>query len=365
MTFLLSVTFVEVLKWIGYVLVALLCLMVMIMIHETGHYLVGKAFHFTILEYSIGFGPKIFQKVNEKTGEKFTLRWIPLGGYCQFKDEDEEATDPGSFNAKPVWQRILVLFAGAFMNFISAIVFVIIFLCAFGDFVPKVYKTYDFVDPAYTQQLEVGDVIYKVDGKNTYSLADPNKLKYLLSGKDDVVLTVDRNGEIMDINVHIAEYQGQLTTDTGEVIDIHGTGIGMSASYLQQKVSFFKAIPRAFQFAYEEVALIFRTFGSIFRGAAKVSENMGGTVTAITVLSQLAENGFQAVFYGLCVLSVSIGVMNLLPFPALDGCRIVFCIVEWIRRKPNNRKIEAIINFAGLIVLILLAVTLDLLHFLG
>lgn len=364
MIFLASVTFVEVLKWIGYVLVALLCLMIMIMIHETGHYLVGKAFHFTILEYSIGFGPKIFQKTNEKTGEKFSLRWIPLGGYCQFQDEDADATDPGSFNAKPVWQRILVLFAGAFMNFLSAIIFVIIFLTAFGDFVPKVYRTYDFVDPQYTQQLQVGDVIWKVDGKNTYSLADSNKLRYMISGKEDVVLTVSRNGEIMDINVHIAEYYGEVTTDTGEVIEIHGTGIGMSAGYEQVKLS-WNAIPRAFQFAYEEVVFIFRTFGSIFRGAIKVSESMGGTVTAISVLSQLAQNGFAAVFYGLCVLSVSIGVMNLLPFPALDGCRIVFCIVEWIRRKPNNRKIEAIINFAGLIILLGLAITLDLLHFLG
>ena len=116
MIFLLSVSFIEVLQWIGYILVALLCLMLMITIHEAGHYAAGKIFHFTILEFSIGFGPKIFQRENKETGEKFSIRAIPLGGFCQFAGEDEEATVEGTFNSKPPWQRIIVLFAGAFMR---------------------------------------------------------------------------------------------------------------------------------------------------------------------------------------------------------------------------------------------------------
>lgn len=363
--FLLSLTFVDVLAWIGYILVAILCLMLMIMIHETGHYVVGKLFHFTILEYSIGFGPKIFQRTNKETGEKFSIRAIPLGGYCQFDGEDEEAGTEGTFNAKPVWQRILVLFAGATMNLLSAIIFITIFFMAFGDYLPKVYKTYDYVDSSYVQQLQEGDVIYYVDGKNAFSLSDPSKLKTLISDKDSCVVTVLRDGEFQDLTIYLRDYHGYIQDNDGNEVEVSGKGLGITITYEQTKLGFFKAFGHSFQFTGEEIALIFKTIGKVFTGSAKVSENMGGTVTAISVLSELAKNGFAATMFGVCVLSASIGVMNLLPLPALDGGRIVFCIIEAIRGKPINRKVEGIINIAGLILLVLLAVVLDLLHFLG
>ena len=365
MMFILSITFLDILAWIGYILVAILCLMLMIMIHETGHYVVGKLFHFTILEYSIGFGPKIYQRENKETGEKFTIRAIPLGGYCQFDGEDEEAGKEGTFNSKPVWQRILVLIAGAGMNLISAIIFISIFFMAFGDYLPKVYKTYDYVDSSYEQQLQEGDVIYYVDGKNVYSLSNPTKLKSLIQDKDSVQLTILRDGEFQEKTIYLRDYHGFITNDDGEEIEMSGTGLGISISYQQTKLTFFKAFGHSFEFTGEEIALIFKTIGKVFTGSAKVSENMGGTVTTISVLSELVKNGFAATMFGVCVLSASIGVMNLLPLPALDGGRIVFCIIEGIRGKPINRKVEAIINIAGLILLVLLAVVLDLLHFLG
>ena len=365
MMFLTAITFVEVLKWIGYVLVAILLLMVMIMIHETGHYVAGKIFHFTILEYSIGFGPKIFQKENKETGEKFSIRCIPIGGYCQFDGEDADSANEGAFNSKPVWQRIIVLFSGAFMNLVSAILFITIFFVSFGDFLPKVYCTYDYVDTAYEQQLKVDDVIYTIDGKYAYSLLEQTKMKSLMKDKEDVTVRVLRDGEFKDLQIHLQDYHGYYVDPDGNTTEMSGHGLGISVSFQQTKLPFFKALGHSFEFTGDVIALIFKTFVNVFKGTAKVSENLGGTVTAISVLSQLAQNGFMAVLFGLCVLSASLGVMNLLPFPALDGCRIVFCIVEGIRRKPNNRKIEAIINLAGLGVLILIAVTLDLLHFLG
>ncbi len=365
MMFLAAITFVEVLKWIGYVIVALLLLMVMIMIHETGHYVAGKLFHFTILEYSIGFGPKIFQKVNAETGEKFSLRCIPLGGYCQFEGEEAEEPSEGAFTSKPPWQRIIVLLAGGVMNLVSAILFITIFFVAFGDFLPKVYCTYDYVDSAYEQQLQADDVIYTIDGKYAYSLLEQTKMKSLYKDKEDVTVRVLRDGEFKDLQIHLADYHGYYVDQDGNSTEMSGHGLGITVAFQQTKLPFFKALGHSFEFTGDVIALIFKTFVNVFKGTAKVSENLGGTVTAISVLSQLAQNGFMAVLFGLCVLSASLGVMNLLPFPALDGCRIVFCIVEWIRGKPINRKIEAIINLAGLAVLVLMAVTLDLLHFLG
>ena len=366
MMFLLSITAVEVLKWIGYVLVALLCLMVMVVIHETGHFLVGKLFHFTILEYSIGFGPKIFQKENKDSGEKFSIRCIPLGGYCQFKDENEDGSlDEGAFNAKPVWQRILVLVAGAAMNFITAVIFISIFFMAYGDFLPKVYKTYDYVDEAYVQQFEVDDVIYEIDGKMAYSLLNQSKLKKLINGKETVTVTVMRDGEFKDLQISLQDYYGQVTDSEGNVIEVSGKGLGISVSYEQIKLSFFKALGHAFEFIGEVVVMIFKTLGSVFTGSMKVSQAMGGTVTTISVLSMLVQNGFMMTLYGVCILSASLGVSNLFPIPALDGGRIVFCIIEGIRGKPMNRKVEGILNVVGLVLLLVLAIVLDLLHFLG
>lgn len=365
MIFLAAVSAVEVFKWIGYILVAIFCLMFMIMIHETGHYVAGKLFHFKILEYSIGFGPKIFQRVNKTNGEKFTIRWIPLGGYCQFEGEDEDNPSPDAFNNKPVWQRIIVLFAGASMNLLSAILFITIFFVAFGDFVPKIARTYDYVDSQYEQQLQVGDILYEIDGKNVYSLSNPSRLRTLYDGKETIVATVERNGEMQDIVLNVADYHGEYVDSEGNTVEVSGHGIGVSVTYYQTKLPFFKAFVHAFEFTWDEICLIFKTFVSLFKGTAKVSESMGGTITAISTLSELAKNGFAAVMFGVCVLSASVGVMNLLPFPALDGCRIIFCIVEGIRRKPNNRKIEAIINLCGLAFLVLMAITFDLLHFLG
>lgn len=369
MMYLISaISFQEIISWIGYILVALLCLMFMIVVHELGHYVAGKIFKFKILEYSIGFGPKLFQRVtNKETGELFSIRCIPLGGYCQFEGEDEEGKKEGDFNSKPVWQRIIVLFAGAFMNLVSAVVIISVFFMAYGDFLPKIEKTYEYIDSAYVQQLQEGDVIYKVDGKNCYSLLNANKIGSLVKGKDSVTLTIYRDGEKQELTIDLHEYKYETQNEQGEtvIVETPNKGLGISMSFEKTKLSFFGAIGHAFEFIFEVIALIFTSIGSVFTGSAKVSETLGGTVTAISSLAQLSRQGFAAIMYGICVLSASIGVMNLMPIPALDGCRIVFCIIEGITKKPINRKVEAIINATGLILLFGLAILLDLLHFIG
>ena len=114
---LFLVSFLDVLSFIGYILIAILVLLLMITVHEFGHYIVGKIFKFSITEFSIGFGPKLYQK-KKKNGELFSVRLLPLGGYCSFLGEDDDNADANAFNNKKPWQRILVLISGAFMNFI-------------------------------------------------------------------------------------------------------------------------------------------------------------------------------------------------------------------------------------------------------
>ena len=134
---------------------------------------------------------------------------------------------------------------------------------------------------------------------------------------------------------------------------------------MQHKLGFFSSIGHSFGFGWDVIELIFTSVGKVFTGSAKVSETLGGTATAIASLFEVTQQGFFAAMYAVCVLSASIAIMNILPFPALDGSKIVFCIIEWIRGKPVNRKIENIIHVVGLVLLLALAIVLDILHFTG
>lgn len=362
--FLLSVTFVEVLEWIGYILAALLCLMFIIVVHEFGHYVAGKIFKFKINEFSIGFGPAIFKHINKKTGEQFSLRCIPLGGYCAFDGDEEEKESPseGSYYSKPPWQRIIVLLSGAMFNFFSAIIVISVFFMAFGDVLPTVVETGEvYADKEMTiaaeQPLKEGDIVLSADGEDVYSLIDATAFSDAMKDKESVTLVVLRDGEEVELNVKKVYYAGE----DGQA----SYGLGITYGYTQYKMGFFPAIGHSFVFVGDVIELIFTSIGQLFTGDAKVSETLGGTVTAVASLAQLTQAGFYAIMYGVCVLSASVAIMNILPFPALDGSKVIFTLIEWIRGKPVNRKIENIIHMVGLALMLILAIVLDLLHFLG
>lgn len=151
----LLASFASVMTTIGYIALALLVLLVMITIHEAGHYTMGKIFKFKINEFAIGFGKAIFKKTL-KSGEVFSIRIIPLGGYCAFAGEDEDDTDPNAFNNKAPWKRLIVQFGGVLFNFLSAIIFAFILLVAFGYDVPKVNEVNkDYQDELVLRQNDV------------------------------------------------------------------------------------------------------------------------------------------------------------------------------------------------------------------
>ena len=160
--------FTSVMKTVGYVLLAFVVLMFMVLIHETGHYTAGKILGFQINEFAIGMGPKIFSK-KKKNGEVFSLRLLPLGGFCAFEGEDEDKDNPRAFNNQKPWKRLIVLFAGAFFNFVSAVLIAIVAFSCFGDTVAKISTVYDYA-PQENQQLQSGDIIYKINGKRVFIL---------------------------------------------------------------------------------------------------------------------------------------------------------------------------------------------------
>ncbi len=188
-------------SWVLYIALAILVLMIMIMVHEFGHFTAGKLLKFKINEFSIGFGKALFQR-NMKDGTKFSIRMVPLGGFCAFEGEDEEGEKEGSFNSQPVWKRLIVLFMGAFFNFLSAILVSIIFLMCFG-YADNVVVAKANLPSGVTAEswLMEGDRIVAVNGTNTDFVYD-NYFHTLIAGYDydeSFTVTVQRNGEYKDL----------------------------------------------------------------------------------------------------------------------------------------------------------------------
>lgn len=431
---ILAVTAGEVFTYIGYVIVALLALMAMIVIHELGHYTAGRLLGFKIDEFAIGFGPAIFKRKIKKTGVLFTIRPFPIGGFCSFHGEDEEGAlldekgervkdengnivkDPDAFNNQKPWKRLIVLFAGAFMNFISAIIIITIYFAAYGQPLPNVMRVY----PSQSNEnvFEVGDVILNINGKqvnivsdediaNAFSkVGDSAEFKVLRNGKrisisaskfyyspfEDGEFITSINGEELSHAIHyeqlgllavantdeplnlvVVSYDGEGNIASSSNVSVqrgrnpedtagyYSYGFGISRSLTRAKLPFFLALGRSFGFCFFIVFKILASLGALITGKIG-AESAGGTLTTIGVMAKVSSLGFDSFLYVVAVISANLAVMNLLPFPALDGSRMLFTLIEMIFRKPVPRKVEAVIHTVGIILLILLTVFLDIFH---
>ena len=429
---ILSATVGEVFAYIGYVLLALLALMVMIVVHELGHYTAGKLLGFKIDEFAIGFGPKIFKKKNKKTGELFSIRPFPIGGFCAFHGEDADGAlldedgnqikdangnivkDPDAFNNQKPWKRLIVLFSGAFMNFLSAILIITIYFTAYGQPLPYVVGTYDV--PSYENVFMEGDAILSVNGKQInlmttedldkafsnvgdnarfYVLRDGKRIKinaskfyynpfengdfiYAVNGDkletpvpyEEYLATCDSADAILftvvryDENGNICE-QSTMKVQKGanpeDADGFYSYGFGITRTIARTKLPFFLAFGRAWSFCFFIVFKILASLGALITGKMGI-EGAGGTITTIITMAKVSALGFDSFLYVVAIISANLAVMNLLPFPALDGSRMLFTLIEWIFKKPVPRKIEAIIHTVGLVLLIVLAVFLDVFH---
>lgn len=429
---ILSATVGEVFAYIGYVLLALLALMAMIVVHELGHYTAGKLLGFKIDEFAIGFGPKIFKRKNKKTGELFSIRPFPIGGFCAFHGEDADGAlldengnqvkdangniikDPDAFNNQKPWKRLIVLFSGAFMNFLSAILIITIYFSAYGQPLPYVVGTYDV--PSYQNVFEQGDVLLSVNGKQINLMAqedldnvfkkvgDNAEFRVLRNGKrikitaskffydpfedGDYIYAVD--GKKLDTPVAYADYLATVeSTDAfivtvvrydekGEICEqstmkvqkgenpedangFYSYGFGITRTIARAKLPFFLAFGRAWSFCFFIVFKILASLGALITGKMGI-EGAGGTITTIITMAKVSALGFDSFMYVVAIISANLAVMNLLPFPALDGSRLLFTLIEMIFKKPVPRKVEAVIHTVGLVLLLVLAVFLDVFH---
>ena len=393
-------SFTNLMKSLGGVLLAIVILLVMVTIHEFGHYLAGKALGFKINEFSVGFGPALFKKRSKKTGELFALRIIPLGGYCAFDGEDElddekksdeepfeqfadtqpqeekkeEYPEPKGerFNDQAPWKRIIVLIAGATMNYILALCLIVVMFACFGRPLYKVVVenpnppdtevgTVSVLEQEQTlaSGLQTGDIILEIDGKSVYMITD---YMDILDGKkagDSVDITVLRDGEKQTVETVLAmnaEFVNMSDTNTLlRSMNIYGLFT------VTEKQGFWETIGHSFAYSWKIGGTVLRSLGELLTGKLGL-DAMGGPVTTISVTAQAASSGWLSFLNIAAFIGVNLAVFNLLPVPALDGCKVIFCIIEWIRKKPINRKVETMIHLIGILFLFGFAILVDLLQ---
>ncbi len=368
-------SFVSVLSTIGYILLAILVLMVMIVIHELGHYTAGKIFKFKINEFSIGFGKAIFSRTL-RSGEVFSIRIIPLGGYCAFEGEDKDGKGEGDFNSQAWWKRLIVLFSGAFFNFISAIIFSVFLL----TFVSSGYSKVTNVNAneqgiiegvVYEKEdlyLKANDVILRVNGTQTRFLNGGfSKLISDASNDGVIVLTVERvvDGKKVRIDVPVRKH---AVDSEGNPVDTNQPGI-KAAGYIvgiyttNHTYSFGKSLYMSVPVTCQMGIDCLVTLGKLIIGQYGLRD-IGGPLTTISTIASASQMNILNLVLLVPLIAVNLAVFNWLPIPALDGARMVFVIIEAIRRKPINRELEAKIHGIGLMILFGFVILVDILHLL-
>lgn len=337
-----------------YIILAFMVLLFMITIHELGHYTAGKLLGFKINEFAIGMGPKLISKTM-KSGEIFSIRAFPLGGFCAFEGEDQDNPSERAFNNQKPWKRLITLFSGAFFNFISAILIVIIAFSCFGDYLPTVNSVIE-EGPNYTSGIfHEGDILYSIDGTTIYLYNDVSAI--IAKGN------VPRNVEVIVLR------NGVKTALQNVVIDrygIEGSNLGfgiMLGTEKRTKFGLGESIIRSLPYCTRVAGYVLETLGGLVTGLIGL-DSIGGPITTIDITSQVVKSGFANILFLISLISVNLAVFNLLPLPALDGSRMIFVIIEWVRGKPINRKIEGIIHLVGIIVLFAFVIILDLVKYL-
>lgn len=367
-----------------YILLAIVVLLFMVLVHELGHYIAGKILKFKITEFSIGFGKAIISHTSKKTGEKFSLRIFPLGGYCSFYGEEEEGKgDENSFNNQKPWKRIIVFLAGVTMNFITAIIFSWILLCTIGYDVPQIVGYSNYINVGVFKE---GDIIRSIDGEKidfafgkTFNEAYSNVRErakefyesedYSNGSKFSFRMIVTRDGEDIERVVVFEPYTITEKNDqTGEVTTkvTYVTGlefdIAEKTTIVPYKYGFFEGLGRSFSMAFGFAWVVLKSLWMLITFQIPITD-MGGTVTTIATMAEYSQQNIANMLIFIPLISANLAVFNLLPFPALDGSHVLFTTIEWIRRKPINRKVENMIHFVGICVLFAFVVLVDILHF--
>ncbi len=319
------------------IIVALFVFGIVIFIHELGHFITAKKSGITVNEFSIGMGPKLFSF--NKNGTDYSIRLLPIGGFVAMEGEDEESDSEGAFNKAPILNRMLVLSAGAIMNLILGFAVLALIVSSRDVITSKTVSS--FYENSSTQQsgLMVGDEIVAVNGRKCY-VVDDIFYEFARTQDGEAVFTILRDGEKQDLDIKFETY----TDDNGFeqlVIDF---------TVFPAEKTVFSVLEEAFNWTVSITRLVFLSLVDLVTGNVEINQ-LSGPVGIVSTISDAVSYGWDSILMILAMITINLGVFNLLPFPALDGGRLVFLFIELVRGKPVPQKYEIFVNAAGLMIL--------------
>jgi regulator of sigma E protease len=315
---------------------AIFVFLIVILIHELGHFTVAKMVGIKVNELSIGMGPRFYHRKRGDT--EYSIRALPIGGYVKMEGEDEESDDPRGFSKKSPLARIAVVAAGAIMNFILAIIVLAIISFMVGEPTTTISEIIEN-SPAESAGLRPGDNIISISDNEIESWDDIVNNIENSDIDSQLEIEVERDSDIISIFVTPRIEDGR------KIIGIVPEGEG----------NLIVAIREGFSNTVYFIKLMFDFIITALNGNVSV-DDLAGPLGVISAVNQAANQGIISLLYLLAFISVNLGFINLLPFPALDGGRIVFLVVELVRGKPLDQKKEGLIHFIGLILLFALMI---------
>ena len=332
---------------------------ILIAIHELGHFIAAKALGVRVNEFSIGMGPALLSR--EKGETLYSLRAFPIGGFCAMEGEQEDSDDPRSFQSKPAWKRLIILVAGAFMNFVAGLLIILVIFFAAGSPAAPVFTgVMAGAESVLDTGLQPGDQFYTIDGHRIYFQSDA--ITFLNRAGEDVAVTVLRDGEKVDLGVIHLPYL-QLVDETGQTVEKRGVYVGQV-----QEDTIFTRLRNSWYQAVDYVRIVWLSLGDLITGAMGL-QDLNGIIGITAVAGQVGQAGAAAAgAFGALInlldftalIAINLAVMNLLPIPALDGGQIFLMIVNGIYRLFTKRSIDpkylGYVNAAGFFCLIALMV---------
>lgn len=326
----------------GSILIAILVFSVMIIMHEFGHFIFARIFKVRVNEFAIGMGPKLFGIQGKET--LYSLRLFPIGGFCSMAGEEEEDDSPEALCNKPVWQRLIIMAAGTFMNLLFGFVITCIIVSSGKLVGTRIIAKFDDGAVSSESGLMVNDEILKVGRHHIFTYTD---LSYFIlhDGIEPVDITVRRNGEKLVIS------DVSFKTETVENIKVAELDFTL---YGKEK-TFGNVVYNSFFGAFSNIRMIWSSLIDLLTGRYGL-ESASGPVGTTVAIGEAASSGILPLLNMVAFISMNLGIFNLLPLPALDGGHIAFLLVELVRGKPIKKEHEAYVHLAGFAILILLMV---------
>ena len=354
-----------------YIILAILLLAILIVAHEFGHFMAARAMKIDVREFAVGFGPKLIGWKSKKYDTTFAIRAIPMGGYCAFYGEDDATgqyqDDPRVFGKHNVWKRMFVILMGPVMNFLLAFIVATVLIWCVGVTVPTEKEEYDpFIQevmaagPAFDAGLKAGDQVLEINGKDMMDGTMETLLDTISSWKEEegpLHMKILRGGETVETDVTPKWNEEAQKMQIGVYINGYRRAETVS-------VGFFGGFGEAWKMCTNAGGAILRALKNLVTKGEGLEDTAGpvGIVSVISseVAGQVQQGGIGAgisTFVQLLILiSINLGLMNLLPIPGLDGSRLVFGIIEAIRGKPVPQQKEAMVHLIGMGLLLALMV---------